>query len=609
MTVGIDNSNSLRRAETMMMNRTIRHFLAAIFFSLLSLAPRVARAGEEGVVRYGLTPQQLQSNFFDGYGDNGYRPVRLTGYRSGDSTRYFTQWVQNTDSRQWRGFFGKTHTEFQNLSSSYRSQGYYPIDVSGYDTPNGVRFAALWERNLNGIQWQMFSNYQRSLMQMLCDTIGQQGWIPHRVEAYASGAESIYVSIWYYQPGVGYRMHNKMTREQYDEHLNEYKDQGYLPVHLDAHTVAGEVFYSGIWKQKNTGWRIRTNRDWRVFQRYYNNNWADGYYIDNFYAAETPNGIRYGGIWFYDGAPVINENSTLKLRLRKEVDSAPARGGAAVLNLATGEEITIHGDQEFAIASTSKIGILYALLKETDLGNKSWAAWIDSGSQYGKNQCDYVQANQEYTAGELAQFMIRCSNNWATNRLIDYIGRNTINQHLSDLGLDVTRIDRYMTGDGAPSAHGNASAAEDRLEGWENLSTPREMVTLLKKVLQDNVLGNTSETRFWNTLKMDPDNDGLNEKNYIAAQVTPMFDPRVNVYNKPGSLTGIRYVKADAGRLSPPIFRGGFTKGPEVLIAIFMDDISDDPDVMDEASEEMVEKAVTAIKNVAREVANQYYQN
>jgi hypothetical protein len=133
------------------------------------------------------------------------------------------------------------------------------------------------------------------------------------------------------------------------------------------------------------------------------------------------------------------------------------------------------------------------------------------------------------------------------------------------------------------------------------------MVTLLKKVLQDNVLSDTSETRFWNTLKLDSDTNNVNEKNYIAAQVTPMFDPRVNVYNKPGSLTGIRYVKADAGRLSPPIFRGGYTKGPEVLIAIFMDDISDDPDVMDEASDDAVAKAVAAIKNVAKEVANQYY--
>jgi beta-lactamase class A len=186
--------------------------------------------------------------------------------------------------------------------------------------------------------------------------------------------------------------------------------------------------------------------------------------------------------------------------------------------------------------------------------------------------------------------------------LIQRIGRGTINQHLDNLGLNVTRIHRYMTGTGAPSAHGNSSAGADRAEGWENLSTPREMVTLLKKVLQDNVLSNLSETRFWNTLKLDGDNDGINGKNYIAAQVTPMFNPAVTVYNKAGSLTGSpRYVRADAGRFK-------FPDGQEVLVAIFMDDISDDPDNFNEASDDATNKAVQSIKDVAKEVANKYYQ-
>jgi hypothetical protein len=107
---------------------------------------------------------------------------------------------------------------------------------------------------------------------------------------------------------------------------------------------------------------------------------------------------------------------------------------------------------------------------------------------------------------------------------------------------------------------------------------------------------------------MDADNNGVNEKNYIAKQVTPMFDPRVNVYNKAGDLDSLRYVRADAGRFSFPSDQSRFQRGPDVLIAVFMDDISDDPDVMDEASVETVEKAVAAIKNVAKEVANQYYQ-
>ena len=44
---------------------------------------------------------------------------------------------------------------------------------------------------------------------------------------------------------------------------------------------------------------MRSTRDVRVFQRYYNNYWADGYNIDKFYASLTPDGVRFGGIWFF----------------------------------------------------------------------------------------------------------------------------------------------------------------------------------------------------------------------------------------------------------------------------------------------------------------------
>ena len=147
----------------------------------------------------------------------------------------------------------------------------------------------------------------------------------------------------------------------------------------------------------------------------------------------------------------------------------------------------LHADQSFAIASTAKIGILYALMREIDLGNESWAGTINSGAQYGNNQGNWLTANTNYTIAQMAQFMIRSSNNWATNRLIDRIGRTTINNHLADparMNLDVTRIHRYVVGTGAPSAHGNASAYDDRLHGWENLSTPREMASLLRHMAE-----------------------------------------------------------------------------------------------------------------------------
>jgi len=587
-------------------NKT-RRFLLALVFSLLCFAPVTARAEAEGVVRYGVTPADLQDDFFENsndgsqsYNEQGYRPARLTGYVDNGNVRYFTRWVQNTSGIDWRGRFGKTLAEFNAHNADYRQQGFYLVDVSGYQTSGGMRYAGLWYRNTGNVNWLTYPDLTLAQMQTLADTIGQNGWRPYRIEAYAIGGQSRFISVWYHQPGVGAYWHSKLTAAQYQDKFNDYSALGYAPVHVDSHTVGGQVFFSAIWRDANTSFRVRTNREVRVFQRYYNNNWADGYNIDNFYAAETPAGVRFGGIWYFDAPVVANDNSPLSTQVRKAVDGAPALAGAAVLNLTTGYSYSIHGNQTFAIASTSKIGILYALLREIDSGNVAWTEFVNSNTSTGSNQCSYLQPNTEYRVDQLAGFMIRCSNNWATNVLIQRVGRATINQRLDDLGLNVTRIHRYMSG--GPSDHGNASANADRAEGWENVSTPNEMVKLLRRVLQDNVLSNAGEARFWATMQLDS-NTFPNDKAYIASQVTPMFSPRINVYNKGGSLSSpaqSRHVRADAARLR-------FPDGQEVLMAVFMDYISDDPDNLDESTNAAMSQAEQAIQEAAKAVANKFH--
>jgi hypothetical protein len=82
-----------------------------------------------------------------------------------------------------------------------------------------------------------------------------------------------------------------------------------------------------------------------------------------------------------------------------------------------------------------------------------------------------------------------------------------------------------------------------------------------------------------------------------------MFTTRIEVYNKPGDLTSpavSRHVHADAGRLT-------FPDGQEVLVAIFMDYISDDPDDPLQTTGATQGLAQQAIRDVAKEVAEQYY--
>jgi hypothetical protein len=46
-----------------MIPRKAKYLFLSIFYCLLALAPAIARADVEGIVRYGVTPADLQTDF------------------------------------------------------------------------------------------------------------------------------------------------------------------------------------------------------------------------------------------------------------------------------------------------------------------------------------------------------------------------------------------------------------------------------------------------------------------------------------------------------------------------------------------------------------------
>ncbi len=554
------------------------------------------------VFRYGLTGTELQEEFFDAgkgtntFNDQGYRPIRLTGYRVGDSTRFATNWVKIAGPG-WKGFFGKTAEEFAQFIQQHKDE-FRPIDVSGYNTPAGVRYAAIWEKNTTGVGWQLRRDVSLADMQKLVDESKAQGLVPVRVEAYVLNGDSHYISLWV-KDSCDWRMHHKMTREQYQSLFDQYKDQSFRLVHLDSHTDDGKVYFSGIWwKQSGPVWQARSDRDWYLFQRFVNNNWCAGFSLSNFYATEIPGGVRYGGIWTFNALPNINASSSLSLRVRKEVDCAPGRAGAAIINLTTGKEILWHADQSFGTSSTIKIAILYALLRRVDADpSVTLDTTLNVGTQYGSNgpsgtpvpviegprgNCatngTSLTANNSYSLRCLAQLMIRVSHNWATNRLIDYVGEAQINQQLANLGLSVTRLRRYMKGSG-PSP----DAEVDYRAGRDNTSTPREITTLLRLIHQNqgSLLSRASYTFFWNTLGLA---GGIID-NLLSQGVAANWQNLVTIFRKPGSnpwngsvgdfnhrpQIGSHLQRSEAGRLNFS------NNGQVVFYAVFVDE-ADSPD-------------------------------
>jgi beta-lactamase class A len=201
--------------------------------------------------------------------------------------------------------------------------------------------------------------------------------------------------------------------------------------------------------------------------------------------------------------------------------------GVAIEDLTTGQKFLLHEDEVFPQASSIKITVLAELYHQTQLSAGGASGKAKLTDLYVMNQKDLVQDSDimsgltpgvtRVTNRDLATMMVAVSDNSAANVLIDRVGMENVNALLDSLGLAHTRLRRKMM---------DLKAAS---EGRENISTPREMMTLLEQIYRGKVLNKEMTDDF---LKM------LSTHKYSA--ISRDLPEGIRSADKPGELEGVR---------------------------------------------------------------------
>jgi beta-lactamase class A len=193
--------------------------------------------------------------------------------------------------------------------------------------------------------------------------------------------------------------------------------------------------------------------------------------------------------------------------------------GVALLDLTSGRTIFRNADLVYPTASSIKVAVLAELYRQSEAGKlKLTDPYVmDAKDLVGDSQimAGLTPGATRLTNGDLAQFMVAVSDNAATNLLIDRVGMESVNGLLDGLGLHHTRLRRKMM---------DLAAAR---EGRENVSTPREMMTLLEAIFRGKVLGPSATNAFIERLATLKDDQF-------------QLPEDVKVANKPGELEGVR---------------------------------------------------------------------
>jgi beta-lactamase class A len=239
-------------------------------------------------------------------------------------------------------------------------------------------------------------------------------------------------------------------------------------------------------------------------------------------------------------------------RIADLADGGNGRIGVAAIDLTTGQQIAVLGDQRFPLASTSKIAIAATFLEGVEKGRWSLTSefpllWPRKSARFSSSVAP-VAEGKHMKAVDLIEIMITRSSNPATDALLRVVGGPAaVNSWMRRNGMNEFSIDRDIAtlvrddGEFDPAYH------IDRRDS----AAPAEMVQLLAGLYQGKFLSTQSRRVLLGA---------MSRTRTGTRRIPAMMPASVRVSHKTGSLNN---TSSDVGFLEMP-------DGRTVALAIYV---------------------------------------
>lgn len=245
-----------------------------------------------------LTSSQF-ADYFAKYSEKKMMMIDMDAYPVHGELRYSMIWQSNPDDRGWYEYRDMTSTEYHNKWADLASRGYRPLDVENYILGTKSLWAGIWVQNVEGWGWVSKRNLTSAEHAQLFADMARRGYRIIDIEVHNTSGGLRYSSIWYENvDGRAWVQLRDMTRQEYQEHVDNYARQGLYVVDFESYGSPSGQLYAAIWEPKpGFAWQVRSDRT----EQEYTNLWyqyADaGYRLIDFERYDTDEGTRYAGIW------------------------------------------------------------------------------------------------------------------------------------------------------------------------------------------------------------------------------------------------------------------------------------------------------------------------
>jgi beta-lactamase class A len=185
--------------------------------------------------------------------------------------------------------------------------------------------------------------------------------------------------------------------------------------------------------------------------------------------------------------------SSFHQRIAELANPAMGRIGVAAVDLATGEEVMVLGDQLFPMASTSKVAVAATYLEMVEKGRFTLTSEFPlmlpvASAKYSSSKAP-VRPGQYMQAIDLIEIMITRSSNPATDALLAAVGGPAaVNDFMRRQGIDQFSINRDIATLVRDDGQYNPATYVDTRDA----ATPRAMVRLLAGLYKGEFLSDYS---------------------------------------------------------------------------------------------------------------------
>jgi CubicO group peptidase (beta-lactamase class C family) len=211
------------------------------YASIWDMSPGAAWAG---VHRLSNADYQAKFNELTA---QGYRPVDISGYELNGSDAYAAVFDMSP-MPAWDARHAIAGADYQAQVDANIANGLKPLRVSGYTVGGADYFASIWITDDGSVGWAARHGLDNASYQAEFDNLTSQGFRPVDISGYEFNGSDYYTAVFDTSPKLDWVARHGLTSDEYQSEFDDNAATGYALTHVAGYGVAGEARYAAIWE-------------------------------------------------------------------------------------------------------------------------------------------------------------------------------------------------------------------------------------------------------------------------------------------------------------------------------------------------------------------------